>query len=172
LAKEERDKLFFVIFIALNKYMKKYLLLAGLVIAFNGFGQTIVQRDREIEQMVKEVSADSMKAYIQQLVTFGTRNTLSTVTDKKKGIGAAREWVVRKFTEFGKQSNGRLTAYVDTTTLPADGRRVDVATSLGNAMAILKGTDPNDDRIYLISGHLDSRVTDVMNRTADAPGSQ
>ncbi|MFL5808460.1 MAG: M28 family metallopeptidase, partial [Flavisolibacter sp.] len=64
----------------------------------------------------------------------------------------------------------RMNAYVDTTTLPADGRRLDTVTNLGNAMAILKGTDPNDDRIYIISGHLDSRVTDVMNRKADAPG--
>jgi Zn-dependent M28 family amino/carboxypeptidase len=103
-------------------------------------------------------------------VSFGTRSTLSTTTDKKRGIGAAREWVVEKFREFGAQSNGRMTAFVDTTTIPADGRRIDQPINLGNAMGILKGTDPNDDRIYLISGHLDSRVTDVMNRTADAPG--
>ena len=54
--------------------------------------------------------------------------------------------------------------------LQADGRRVDVATNLGNAMAILKGTDPNDDRIFIISGHLDNMRTDVMDRTGDAPG--
>ena len=118
--------------------------------------------------MVKEISPDSLKAYITKLVSFGTRSTLSSTTDKTKGVGAAREWVVQHFNEFAKNSNGRMTAYVDTTTIPADGRRVDVATNLGNAMAILKGTDLNDDRIYIISGHLDSRVTDVMNRTADA----
>jgi Zn-dependent M28 family amino/carboxypeptidase len=132
--------------------------------------QTIIQRDVEIEAMVKEISVDSLKSYINKLVSFGTRNTLSSTTDKRKGIGAAREWVVQKFNEFGKASNGRLTAYVDTTTLQPDRRRVDVATSLGNSMAILKGTDPADNRVYLISGHLDSRVTDVLNRTADAPG--
>jgi Zn-dependent M28 family amino/carboxypeptidase len=77
---------------------------------------------------------------------------------------------VQKFNEFAKQSNGRMTAFVDTTTLRADGRRIDVPVSLGNAMATLKGTDPNDNRVYIISGHLDSRVTDVMNRTAPAPG--
>ncbi|HEY0039386.1 MAG TPA: M28 family metallopeptidase [Flavisolibacter sp.] len=132
--------------------------------------QTIIQRDAEIDAMVKEISADSMKSYITRMVSFGTRNTLSSTTDKKRGIGAAREWVVQKFNEFAKASNGRMTAYVDTITLQPDKRRVDVATSLGNAMAILKGTDPADDRIYLISGHLDSRVTDVLNRTADAPG--
>ncbi|RYF82286.1 MAG: M20/M25/M40 family metallo-hydrolase, partial [Chitinophagaceae bacterium] len=134
------------------------------------FAQTIIQRDAEIERMVKEISADSLKAYITKLVGFGTRSTLSSTTDKKQGVGAAREWVVQKFNEFGKASNGRMTAYVDTITLQPDKRRVDVATNLGNAMGILKGTDPADDRIYLISGHLDSRVTDVMNRTAHAPG--
>jgi Zn-dependent M28 family amino/carboxypeptidase len=152
--------------------MKRCYFLAGFVLLLSSFvkAQTIIQRDPEIESMVKEVSSDSLRSYITKLVSFGTRSTLSTTTDKKRGIGAAREWVVQRFNEFAKNSNGRMTAYVDTTTIPADGRRVDVATNLGNAMAILKGTDPNDDRIYLISGHLDSRVTDVMNRTADAPG--
>ena len=133
-------------------------------------GQTIIQRDAEIEAMVKEISPDSMRSYINKMVSFGTRNTLSSTTDKKRGIGAAREWVVQKFKEFAKNSNGRMTAFVDTTTLQPDGRRIDAVISLGNAMAILKGTDTSDDRIYLVSGHLDSRVTDVMNRTADAPG--
>ena len=141
-----------------------------LLFAYTSQAQTIIQRDAEIDAMVKEISADSMKSYITRMVSFGTRNTLSSTTDKKRGIGAAREWVVQKFNEFAKASNGRMTAYVDTITLQPDKRRVDVATSLGNAMAILKGTDPADDRIYLISGHLDSRVTDVLNRTADAPG--
>lgn len=120
--------------------------------------------------MVKEISADSLKSYTKQLVTFGTRHTLSFTTDKKRGIGAAREWVVQKFNEFARASKGRLMAFVDTTTLQPDGRRIDVQTSLGNAMAILKGTDTADKRIYVISGHLDSRVTNVLNRTADAPG--
>src|SRR6476469_9621394 len=134
------------------------------------FSQTIIQRDPEIEQMVKEISSDSLRSYINKLVSFGTRSTLSTTTDKKKGIGAAREWVGQRFREFASNTNGRMTAYVDTTTLEPDKRRVDTVVSLGNAMAILKGTDPNDDRIYIISGHLDSRVTDVMNRRSDAPG--
>jgi hypothetical protein len=132
--------------------------------------QTIIQRDTEIEAMVREVSADSLKSYINKMVSFGTRHTASSTTDKQRGIGAAREWVVQKFNEFGKASNGRMTAFVDTTNLAPDGRRINVAVNLGNAMATLRGTDPADDRIYIISGHLDSRVSDVMNRTADAPG--
>jgi hypothetical protein len=134
------------------------------------FAQKIIHRDTEIEGMVKQVSTDSLRSYIDKMVSFGTRNTLSSTTDKQRGIGAARQWVVQKFNEFAKNSNGRLTAFVDTTTLAADSRRLDVAVNLGNAMATLKGTDPSDNRIYIISGHLDSRVSDVMNRTADAPG--
>lgn len=151
--------------------MQKFVLCGFLLFAsFFSSAQTIVQRDPEIAAMVSEISADSLRSYVSQMVSFGTRHTLSSTTDKRRGIGAAREWVVQKFRQFGKESGGRLTAFVDTTTLPADKRRIDVSTSLGNAMAILRGTDTADKRIYLISGHLDSRVTDVMNRTADAPG--
>ncbi len=153
--------------------MKKNLCII-ILIFFSCFqyteAQKIINRDVEIDQMVKEVSPDSLKTYIDKMVSFGTRSTLSSTTDKKRGIGAAREWVVQKFNEFAKSSSGRLTAFVDTITLVADGRRIDVNVNLGNAMATLKGTDPNDDRIYIISGHLDSRVSNVMNRTADAPG--
>lgn len=118
--------------------MKKLFSIVILFFYYSSYSQTIIQRDAEIEQMVKEVSPDSLKTYINKLVSFGTRSTLSSTTDKKRGIGAAREWVVQKFNEFAKNTNGRMTAYVDTTTLQADGRRVDVATSLGNSMAILK----------------------------------
>ncbi|MGV3657006.1 MAG: M28 family metallopeptidase [Chitinophagaceae bacterium] len=147
------------------------LLIAGSMLAAqHTFAQTIINRDPQIEAMVKQVSSDSLKSYINKLVSFGTRSTLSYTTDKKRGIGAAREWVVQKFNEFGKESGGRLTAYVDTVTLQPDGRRVNRPINLGNAMAVLKGTDPNDTRVYIIGAHLDSRVTDVMNSTADAPG--
>ncbi|TCJ18683.1 M20/M25/M40 family metallo-hydrolase [Flaviaesturariibacter flavus] len=142
----------------------------ALALGLSARSQTIIRRDPVIEGMVKQVSADSLRAYVNTLVSFGTRHTMSSTSDKKRGIGAARGWVVQKFNEFARNSSGRMSAFVDTTTLQPDGRRVDVATSLGNAMAVLKGTDPNDDRVYIISGHLDSRVSDVMNRTADAPG--
>ncbi|HQQ99853.1 MAG TPA: M20/M25/M40 family metallo-hydrolase [Ferruginibacter sp.] len=132
--------------------------------------QTIIQRDPIIDKMVKEVSADTLKAYVTKMVSFGTRHTLSTQTDNSKGIGAARNWVLAKFNEFARQSGGRLTAFIDTVTLQPDGRRVDAPTLLGNVVATLKGTDPNDKRIFLISGHLDNMRSNVMDRTGDAPG--
>lgn len=154
-----------------NRAMKKMFLLS-LAFAFigKGFTQTIIERDPEIEQMVKEVSSDSLQSYIKSLVAFGTRNTLSTQKDPKRGIGAARNWVLGKFNQFAKQSNGRLTAFIDTTTYLPDGRRVDHPINLGNVVATLKGTDPNDDRIFIISGHLDNMRTNVMDSIGDAPG--
>ena len=150
--------------------MKSLLFVCLLVGPIILSAQTIINRDPEIAKMVSEVSADSLKSYIGTLVSFGTRNTLSTQTNPKKGIGAARIWMLKKFNEFAKNSEGRLTAFIDTTTIEPNGRRVDVPVVLGNVMATLKGTDPNDNRIFIISGHLDTRRTDVMDRTGDAPG--
>jgi hypothetical protein len=152
-------------------FMKK-IIIPVFILFFGGvsFSQTIIQKDPIIEQMLKEVSADSLKAYVEKLVSFGTRHTLSTQTDPNRGIGAARQWVLNKFQEFAKLSNGRLTAFIDTTTLQAGMRRIDVPVLLGNVVAKLKGTDPNDDRIFLISGHLDSRNSHEMDREKDAPG--
>lgn len=133
------------------------------------FSQAIINRDAEIASMVKEVNPDSLKSYMHSLVSFGTRNTLSTQTDLIRGIGAARNWVLQKFTEFSRQSNGRLTAFIDTTTLQP-GKRVDMPTILGNVVAVLKGTDTGDHRIFVMSGHIDNMRTDVMDRTGDAPG--
>lgn len=149
---------------------KTYFLLFVSLLITSVRAQTTVNRHADIDKMVKSVNQDSLKLYITKMVSFGTRNTLSDVKSKTKGIGAARNWVVSKFNQFARQSDGRLTAYLDTTTFKPDGKRVDQPTLLGNAVAVLKGTDPNDKRVYVVSGHLDSRVTDVMNRTSNAPG--
>ena len=149
----------------------KVILSAILLFLCNAtFSQQIIDRDPEIAKMVSEVSPDSLQFYINTLVAFGTRNTLSTQTDPKRGIGAARNWVLKKFNEFAKNSGGRLTAKIDTTTLQPNGKRIDVPFVLGNVMATLKGTDPADNRIFIISGHLDNMRTNVMDRTGDAPG--
>jgi hypothetical protein len=136
----------------------------------SALSQQIIERDPQIEKMVNEVSSDSLRNYIDKLVSFGTRSTLSSTTDKKRGIGPAREWVLMKFQQFARNADGRLNAILDTVTLPADKRRLDVSTNLGNVIATLKGTDPNDKRVFMISGHIDSRSSDVMNRTNDSPG--
>jgi hypothetical protein len=151
--------------------MKRLILIATMAgTAVLTQAQTTIDRDPEIAAMVKEVNPDSLQSYIKSMLTFGTRSTVSSTTDPRKGIGAARNWVLSKFNQFAAASGGRLTAIVDTTTYPGDGRRVKTDISLGNTVATLKGTDPNDNRIFIISGHLDSRRTDVMDGTNDAPG--
>lgn len=149
--------------------IRYFILLLFLSTSFS-FAQTIVNRNQIITEMVTEINRDSLKSYITTLVDFGTRSTLSDIKSKRKGIGAARNWVVWKFNQFVKHSDGRLTAYLDTITYKPDGKRIDKAISLGNAVAVLKGTDKSDQRVFIITGHLDSRVSDVMNGKSDAPG--
>lgn len=132
--------------------------------------QVIINKDIEIEKMVTEVNKDSLQSYIKNMVSFGTRNTLSTQTNPTRGIGAARNWVLQKFNSFIPNSNGRLSAYIDTTTIFPNGRRIDSTTLLGNVMAVLKGTDTADRRVFIITGHLDNMRTNVMDRMGDAPG--
>jgi Peptidase family M28 len=150
--------------------MKKLLIFITSLLHFSVSSQTIIQKDPQIEKMVSEVSKGSLQSYIYTLVSFGTRHTLSTQTNPNRGIGAARKWVLSRFNEFAKESGGRMTAMIDTTTLQKDGKRVDTTLLLGNVMATLKGIDTADNRIFIISGHLDNMRSDVMDRTGDAPG--
>lgn len=132
--------------------------------------QQNINNDPEIVNYVSQVNSDSLKSHIQKLVSFGTRHTLSSTTDKKQGIGAAREWVLSKYRTYAKNSGGRMEVFLQNQDIQPDGKRVNKVTNLGNSVAILKGTDPNDKRIFIISGHMDSRVSDVMNAKDYAPG--
>lgn len=120
--------------------------------------------------MVSEISSENMEATVKKLVSFGTRHTLSDTNSSTRGIGAAQRWVKSEFDNYAKLSNGRLTSEIDYFTIKADGRRIKNDSQLGNVMATLKGTDATDDRVLIISGHLDSRASDVMDSTIDAPG--
>ncbi|WP_288375371.1 M20/M25/M40 family metallo-hydrolase [Chryseobacterium culicis] len=140
-----------------------------LLISCTAFAQK-PSKDDEVKKYVRQVNEDSLKSYIGKMVSFGTRHTLSSTDDPKQGIGAARNWVIKKFSDYAKNSGGRMEVYLQQEVIQPDGKRIDTAASLGNAVAFLKGTDPNDKRVFLIGGHLDSRVTDVMNRTSAAPG--
>jgi len=120
-----------------------------------------------LHTVVSQVEADRMHADITALVGFGTRHTLSDTVSETRGIGAARRWTEREFRRVGAECGDCLEI-----ALPADtvtGARVPTPTEVVDVLAIQRGTgDPN--RVIVISGHIDSRVTDVMNFTADAPG--
>jgi hypothetical protein len=148
--------------------MKKYFIL--LIISGSLSAQTTVNRDPEISQYVSLINSDSLRAHVEKLVTFGTRQTMSSTTDKKRGIGAARNWVISQFKNDAKNTGGRMSVELQSEDLQPDGKRITQITNLGDAIAILKGTNPNDSRVFIISGHLDSRVTDILNVKNDAPG--
>jgi hypothetical protein len=137
-------------------------------LAWNSTAQTAIHRNPEIEELVTAVSADSLKKYIYDLVAFNTRHTLSK--DDKNGMPAAQQYVLSKFNSFAKNSGGRMTAEIDNFVTPADGRRVLADSEVANVVATLKGTNPADDRVYIVSGHLDSRNKDIMDIDGGAPG--
>src|SRR5579871_2679857 len=101
--------------------MQKQIFILWLAAALAGgipgivHAQVTVERDPEIAAMVKEVNADSLQADIRAMVSFGTRSTISSTTDAKRGIGAARNWVLSRFRSYAAGSGGRLTAIIDTT---------------------------------------------------------
>lgn len=135
------------------------------------FSQTVsIQKDAVIADMVSEISAENIKQTIERLAGFGTRHSLSDTVSDKRGIGAARRWVASELKQYEATSNGRLKVSLDPFTVEAAGRRIPQTVVMKNVMATLKGTDPNDDRIFIISGHLDSRASDVMDAKIDAPG--
>ena len=108
-----------------------------------------------------------LKATITSLVGFGTRHTLSTTTDPKRGIGAARRWTAAQFEAIGQACGGCLT--VETIGDQFTGPRAPNGVRVEDVLAIQRGTgDP--DRVIIVQGHIDSRVTDVMDATSNAPG--
>ncbi|MHC0441910.1 M28 family metallopeptidase [Flavobacterium sp. 3-210] len=151
--------------------MKKTIIYSAFAfLLFTQVSVSQVSEDPEIKKMISEIKAENLEATIHKLVSFGTRHTLSDAKNKTKGIGAAQQWVKSEFDKFALESNGRLTSEIDYFTVKADGKRINVDSQIGNVMATLKGTDPTDNRVLIISGHLDSRVTDVMNIKSNAPG--
>jgi hypothetical protein len=118
--------------------------------------------------MLREIDPDRIKATILKLVSFGTRHTASSQTDPNRGIGAATDWVFGQMQSFAAASGGRMTVQKQTFVQPVSAT-IPVPTTITNVIATLKGT-ASPERFYVITGHLDSRVTDVLNFTDDAPG--
>ena len=86
-----------------------FLPLCLCVSAVNIFSQAPqARRDPEIVKMLREVSAKRIEADIRKLVSFGTRNTLSSQDDPKRGIGAARDWIYSEFQKISEDCGGCL----------------------------------------------------------------
>lgn len=144
-----------------------FILFLGLL-PWGATAQNVVIRNPEIENLVQEVSSDSLQKYIYDLTAFHTRHTLNQ--DEEKGMPAAQRYVLSKFNSFAKITSGRMTADIEQFTIPSDGRRIIQDAPGANVIATLKGLNPADDRIFIISAHLDSRNKDVMDVSGGAPG--
>jgi hypothetical protein len=120
-----------------------------------------------LRQIVAEVSPDELHATIEHLVGFGTRHTLSDTTSDTRGIGAARRWVKARFEAIGATCGGCLR--IETPTDVVSGERIPKPAQIMDVLAVLPGTS-DTNRVVVISAHLDSRVSDVMDATSDAPG--
>jgi hypothetical protein len=117
--------------------------------------------DAKLRAIVAPVSQAQLRHTIETLVSFGTRHTLSSQTDPKRGIGAALGWTKEQFESYGLETVRPCETFT--------GARIPNPTPVCDMVAIQRGTErPND--VVIIQGHIDSRVTDVMNFTSDAPG--
>jgi hypothetical protein len=123
--------------------------------------------DAKLRAIVAPVSAARMKSTVETLVGFGTRHTLSSQTDPKRGIGASLNWAEAEFGRYSADCGGCLTVGRASDTFT--GARIPTPTKITDVFAIQRGTErPND--VVIITGHIDSRVTDIMNADAFEPG--
>jgi len=145
-------------------------LLIFLLLAIGSFSQTTIKRDSEIKKMVDDISRGNIEMYIQKLVSFNTRNNLSEQHNPNQGIGAAWNWIKSEMGKSIPASNGRLS--VEFVNYKAEGGDLlnKKEIELKNVVATLKGVDPSDNRIFLISAHFDSRAEDKNDGVETAPG--
>jgi hypothetical protein len=142
--------------------------------AQSGKSEPSYAADPQIAAALRQVSAQRIQANIEKLVSFGTRLTLSAQDPASiaagHGIGAAREWIQSEFERYSRDCGGCLEVKTDSfSEEPTE--RIPKATEITNVYAVLKGTDAaNAKRIVLVTGHYDSRNTDILDGIGDAPG--
>lgn len=152
----------------------KILLSTTLAITLTAAANAQVSRtvDPAIAAAVKTISAANVRTDDEKLVSFGTRSTLSAQDPASiaagHGIGAAREWLKSRFEAYSKECGGCLEVKTDEF-VQEPGPRVPQPTTLTNVYAVLKGSEPGN-RIVLVTGHYDSRRSDVLDATGAAPG--
>lgn len=122
----------------------------------------------ELATLLARVDPARIEATIRKLVSFGTRHTLSTQNSTTRGIGAARDWIHAEYQRYADASDGRLTVETVGYVQEPDGNRVTFATRISDVVATLQGTEAN--RVYVVSGHYDTRRSNVLDYEGDAPG--
>ncbi|KAL9056523.1 MAG: hypothetical protein Q9162_002899 [Coniocarpon cinnabarinum] len=125
--------------------------------------------DAELQDMLAQVDAGRIQSIVTNLTNFGTRHTLSTQTNPVRGIGAARDWIYQQMLDLAAPSNGNMDVYFNSYIQPV-ANRILFPVNITNVVAQINGTsDPN--RVYVVTGHYDSRRIDINDYTNDAPGS-
>jgi hypothetical protein len=142
---------------------------AGAAVASTSSAVVRREHDPGLRAMLREVDPDRIQATLLRLTQFGTRHTASSQTDPARGIGAATAWVVQQMQAIAATSSGRMTVQQQTFVQQPVAGRILVPTTITNVIATLQGT-ASPERFYVVTGHLDSRVTDVLDSTSDAPG--
>ena len=134
-------------------------------------------KDETVVQIIHDVSPQQIQKNIEKLASFGTRNTISInnpdAGTSGKGVVAAYEWIKSEFQRYSDACGGCLEVNTDERVLEPTGpnSRLKQPTNVRNVYAILRGTDPAlKNRIYVVTGHYDSRAKDVMDANAPAPG--
>ena len=156
-------------------FMKRFCLtwLAGVVATAGllpAHGQTVIdRRHAQISDMLAQVSAQNIEQTVRKLESFYTRHSLSDTLSDERGIGAARRWIKSELEAYARAGGGRMRVEFDPFVAP-EGRRIPKATPMKNVLAILPGSDADDDRVIIVSGHYDSRASDAMDATSFAPG--
>lgn len=146
--------------------MKFFLTLIALSVATLSFSQT----DTRIYDIISETSADRIRADITKLAGFGTRHTLSDTISNTRGIGAARRWIKSEFDKISSNCNNCLNVFYQKDLVKkGDNNRITQDVWVVNVAAVQKGTKyPN--RFIIMSGDIDSRISDSNNFTDDSPG--
>ncbi|MET8980775.1 M20/M25/M40 family metallo-hydrolase [Streptomyces sp. NPDC004539] len=129
---------------------------------------TAQRPSRELRALLKELDRDRIEATVRTLVSFGTRHTLSVQDDPARGIGAARDWIRDELQSYAAESGGRMTVELQSY-VQEPASRIPVPTRIANVLATLRGS-VTPERVHVVSGHYDSRVSDVMDAVSDAPG--
>ncbi len=160
----------------MRKFMPSMAVLTGALLALTACGQASAERTTQtqtgdvalLHELVKDTSADRIEADIRKLVSFGTRHTLSETESDTRGIGAARRWIFDEYERISADCGGCLEVMYISDTISGE-NRIPEPTEVVSVVAIQRGTrDPN--RMVVMSGDIDSRVTDPLDGTSDSPG--
>ena len=144
----------------------KYLIFIPFFLFYN---ITTSQDDQVIYDIISEVSSERIKKDIKKLASFGTRHTLSDTLSEKRGIGAARRWIKSTFNKISKECNDCLEISYQKNYFSKNKRRLVNDVWINNVVAIQRGSKyPN--RYIIMSGDIDSRVSDPNDFSSDSPG--